>query len=760
MRKICIPCGSRFGSDALFCPHDGSRLELEQDPHDPLLGTMLLQQFRIDEVVGSGGMGTVYRARQVTVGRDVAVKVLRAELAQDEEAVARFEREARVATALDHPNVVRVLLSGRLDDGRVYIIMELLEGRSLSDELDAEGSLTVHRTLTILMKLCAGLSAVHAAGVIHRDIKPENIFLVRRGADPDFVKVVDFGIARAIEGDTLGTAGQAGRVFGTAAYISPEAATGDEVDDRSDIYSLGVLAYQMLTGELPFNSETPSAMLMQHVHDPAPHIQTRKGGGHVPPEVAEVVMRSLSKEPAQRPQTLAELVEALAEAGAQAGLFEDAPGLLFGTVWGHELTQQHSYLAELLGGRPPSRPPSSSRPVPPQDNDLLSLSAEDEALLSEAPSPFESRPSYPGMSALGARRQGVLWTGLIVLVVGLLAFVAKNAFLTNRVSLAEGPGHVEEVLALEPTEPSQTSAPSEPLASATKYVRAMPSDLEKNAAAPLRAATAQEPVASASKSLEPARAKPASAPAPAPKKTAAPKPEAKPKKEAVAPKQPKVSPAEQPVTPRAGVPAEPAEQPAPAEVEYPAELMNPWPAALEDAEADAPAEPASEDDRPVQPAHESPVDESPVVDARADSEDPVADPVADPADDDIDWTAPPSPDKRRQERPANPVVIDEPPSESDSTSATGVDSDDAVTGSRNEEPVRGAAEEPGEQGSEAVGEPGDGESKTDEERMEDGPASGEEPAPVESSTAVEEPGVDEESAASDEPAAVAPAETP
>ncbi len=713
---------------------------------------MLLQQFRIDEVVGSGGMGTVYRARQVTVGRDVAVKVLRAELAQDEEAVARFEREARVATALDHPNVVRVLLSGRLDDGRVYIIMELLEGRSLSDELDAEGSLTVHRTLTILMKLCAGLSAVHAAGVVHRDIKPENIFLVRRGADPDFVKVVDFGIARAIEGDTLGTAGQAGRVFGTAAYISPEAATGDQVDDRSDIYSLGVLAYQMLTGELPFNSETPSAMLMQHVHDPAPHILTRKGGRHVPPEVAEVVMRSLSKEPAQRPQTLAELVEELAEAGAQAGLFEDAPGLLFGTVWGDELTQQHSYLAELLGGRAPSRPPSSSRPVPPQDNDLLSLSAEDEALLSEAPSPFESRPSYPGMSALGARRQGVLWTGLIVLVVGLLAFVAKNAFLTNRVSLAEGPGHVEEVLALEPTEPSQTSAPSEPLASATQYVRATPSNLEKNAAAPLRAATAQEPVASASKSLEPARAKPA----PAPKKTAAPKSEAKPKKKAVAPKQPKVSPAQKPVTPRAAVPAEPAEQPAPAEVEYPAELMNPWPAALEDAEADAPAEPA-----------ESPVDESPVVDARADSEDP----VADPADDDIDWTAPPSPDKRRQERPANPVVIDEPPSESDSTSATEVDSDDAVTGSGNEEPVRGAAEEPGEQGSEAaeepgeqgseaVGEPGDGESKTDEERMEDGPASGEEPAPVESSTAVEEPGVDEESAASDEPAAVAPAEAP
>ena len=186
MRKICLRCGSKFSSQAEYCAHDGSLLVTDEDVADPLLGTVLLEQFRIDEQIGTGGMGTVYRAHQTTVGRDVAIKVLRAELARDDHAVLRFEREARLATSLDHPNLVRVFLSGRLSDGRLYIVMELLQGRSLAEELERRGPLDPEHALIIIMKLCAGLGAVHAAGIVHRDIKPENVYLTRRGGDDNF----------------------------------------------------------------------------------------------------------------------------------------------------------------------------------------------------------------------------------------------------------------------------------------------------------------------------------------------------------------------------------------------------------------------------------------------------------------------------------------------------------------------------------------------------------------------------------------------
>ncbi|MBW2551138.1 MAG: serine/threonine protein kinase [Deltaproteobacteria bacterium] len=386
MRKICLRCGSKFGSRAEYCPHDGSLLVTDDEIADPLLGTVLLEQFRIEEQIGTGGMGTVYRAHQTTVGRDVAIKVLRLELARDEQAVFRFEREARVAISLDHPNLVRVFLSGRLADGRLYIVMELLEGRSLADELDEEGWPSLERALIMIMKLCAGLGAVHAAGIVHRDIKPENVYLVRRGRDADFVKLVDFGIARVLQAEGFGpTTTQSGRVFGTATYISPEAATGEETDQRSDIYSLGVLTYQLLTGELPFEGKTAGAVLMQHVHQEPPLLQSKGRGAQVPDDVARVVMRSLSKDPEARQQSLAEFLDALAEAADNAGLLNDARALLFGTVWGDELASPGSYLAELLGS---SAPPSSPSPLADTQPIAVDRTPDDEALLSSAPKPF------------------------------------------------------------------------------------------------------------------------------------------------------------------------------------------------------------------------------------------------------------------------------------------------------------------------------------------------------------------------------------
>lgn len=473
MRKICLRCGAKFGSQAEYCPHDGSLLASDDQLADPLLGRVVLEQFRIEEQIGVGGMGTVYRAHQTTIDRDVAIKVLRAELARDEQAVARFEREARVCTALDHPNLVRVFLSGRFPDGRLYIVMELLEGRSLADEIEQHGPPALERAVIMIMKLCAGLAAVHAAGIVHRDIKPENVYLVRRGRDPDFVKLVDFGVARVLEGDGVGPATtQSGRVFGTATYISPEAATGDDTDHRSDIYSLGVLSYQLLTGELPFEGSTAGAVLMKHVHEAPPLLQTVGRGAEVPDEVAQVIMRALSKEPEARQQTLAEFLDPLAEAAGNAGLLANARAVLLGTIWGDELAAPGTYLAELLGSsRPSSVAPALAATQRPAAGDR---DPKDEALLSSAPTPFGTTSFDLARAPRRKKRgHGWLWAGLGLLAVVLVGFVA-GTWLKQEASTAkepvpfqaasdelEGDGTIPELRADAVSEPAEEPAAME-----------------------------------------------------------------------------------------------------------------------------------------------------------------------------------------------------------------------------------------------------------------------------------------------------------
>lgn len=417
MRKSCLRCGSRFVSQAEYCPHDGSRLVRDDEIPDPLVGRLVLGQFRIEEQIGTGGMGTVYRAHQITVGRNVAIKVLKPELARDEQAVSRFEREGRLAISLDHPNLVRVFLTGRFDDGRLYIVMELLEGRTLSDELEGLGPPALDRAVIILMKLCAALGAVHAAGVVHRDVKPQNVYLVRRGKDGDFVKLVDFGIARALQAETVDSSTtQTGKIFGTATYISPEAAAGDRTDHRSDIYSLGVLAYELLTGEPPFEGSTTGGVLMQHVHRQPPPMRDKGRGARVPEPLAAVVMRALEKDPNARPQTVAELLDALVEAAGRAGLLHDARGLLLGTVWGDDLAAPGSHLADLLAS---SAPLAASKALADTGPVSFFRDPEEEALLSSAPPPFGTTSHDLGAVA-GLEDAGHPWRRTLLSVAALI----------------------------------------------------------------------------------------------------------------------------------------------------------------------------------------------------------------------------------------------------------------------------------------------------------------------------------------------------
>ncbi len=290
----CPQCGGTYGEEARFCPADGSKLAAE--PEDPLVGQLLLGQIRIEERLAEGGMGVVYRARQIGLDRPIALKVLHRALSFDPEARRRFEREARICARIDHPNVVRILLSGHLPDGHPFLAMELLEGRTLDRLLREGGPLAPSRAAAVLKRICAGVGAAHALGIVHRDLKPDNVVV---GAGDERVKVLDFGVARMLEGSD-GTPTRSGLVFGTARYISPEGALGERTDPRSDVYSLGVMAYQMLSGRLPFEGPTSVAVLLKHAHEPVPPIEAPAGGPPIPEALAGAVMRALAKRPEDR----------------------------------------------------------------------------------------------------------------------------------------------------------------------------------------------------------------------------------------------------------------------------------------------------------------------------------------------------------------------------------------------------------------------------------------------------------------------------
>jgi len=326
--KLCPTCGERFGMDALFCPNDGSPLALAQPGEvslqagapDPYLGRALLGHIEIRQLVGVGAMGRVYRAFQKGIDRDVAVKILHRELSANQQLVSRFHREAKVASRLLHPNVVGVHLAGQLPDGAMYIVMEYLDGLSLQSALAAAGgAFDLPRALHVALQLCDATGEAHATGVVHRDLKPENVMLVRRGADTDFVKVLDFGIARLNWGEqSMATA--AGLIFGTARYISPEGAQGEAVGPTGDVYAAATLVYQMLSGRTPFEGEQAVALLVQQIHDPPPPLRSIARASYVPEPIAEVVMRNLAKDPLAREPDGRALGRALLDAAKLSGL--------------------------------------------------------------------------------------------------------------------------------------------------------------------------------------------------------------------------------------------------------------------------------------------------------------------------------------------------------------------------------------------------------------------------------------------------------
>jgi serine/threonine-protein kinase len=300
------------------------------DPADPYLGRVIAEKFRIDSQLGIGSVGTVYRATHLQLNRTVALKVLRASLASEPGHVERFTREARLASQLDHPNVVHVYDYGTDAGGLTYLAMEFAEGSDLAAVIDRESPLAPARVVALLAQVLSALVAAHRLGIVHRDLKPENILVVSRpgddGRDVETAKVADFGIAK-VYGDTA-RASEAitrfGSANGTPEYMSPEQALAQELDGRSDVYACGVMLYEMLAGRPPFVGETPLEVVEQHVRDaPAPPSKWR---ADVDPRLATVAMRALEKDRADRYADAAEMRAALLAALEQPMPAGASPG--------------------------------------------------------------------------------------------------------------------------------------------------------------------------------------------------------------------------------------------------------------------------------------------------------------------------------------------------------------------------------------------------------------------------------------------------
>lgn len=289
---------------------------------DPYVGREILGgQFKVTQRIGAGGMGAVYRAEEPSMGREVAIKILHGKLKGRQDLVSRFRREARAMSQLKHPNTARVFMYGELEDGALYIVMELLEGRNMNQTVRREGPMDPERAIPILIATCQALHEAHEMGIVHRDLKPENIFICKQAGMVDYPKVLDFGLAKVTEaqmrpGSLILT--QEGMVFGTPEFMSPEQARGQTLDPRSDIYSLACILYEALTGKLPFDAKTPMEYVGKHVTATPIPLNQRVEGRTFPEGLWKVIERALAKQRDDRYQTALEFADALAPFSGRA----------------------------------------------------------------------------------------------------------------------------------------------------------------------------------------------------------------------------------------------------------------------------------------------------------------------------------------------------------------------------------------------------------------------------------------------------------
>jgi eukaryotic-like serine/threonine-protein kinase len=339
--KACPACNTRYDDNTTYCHKDGNAVVPDVLPaNEPMIGQLIGERYKVIKKIGEGGMGEVYVAEHIHIEKRVALKLLRAEVLSNQEAVSRFRIEARSASSIGHDNIIQIDDFGTLSDGRVYMAMEFLSGAPLNDML-AKEPLPLPRALDILIQVTKGLSAAHAKGITHRDMKPENIYVTQKEGR-DIPKILDFGIAKVSGGDTAQNLTVAGTIFGTPFYMAPEQAMGGKMDHRVDIYAMGIILYEVFTGTVPFKAETFMGILTQHITmQPVPPTQMAAQNGRMcPPELEAIILKAVQKDPNARYQSMNEMGNALIEFYR----FAVGAGAMTQTPWGGQ------YLGGQSGG--------------------------------------------------------------------------------------------------------------------------------------------------------------------------------------------------------------------------------------------------------------------------------------------------------------------------------------------------------------------------------------------------------------------------
>jgi len=311
-----------YGGGEVFCPVDATRLVTTSqmsasplNPDDPLIGLVLAGKYIVKRRIGEGGMGLVYEGVHRDIDKRVAIKLLRDDLSRRPEVVARFRQEAKSASRIGHENIVDISDFGETTRGASYFVMEFLDGEDLANVLGRDVTVAPERACAIALQCCRALTAAHAKGIVHRDIKPENIFLTKRDGKEDFVKIVDFGIAKMSDIETDGAPGRkltkTGMIFGTPEYMSPEQAAGRELDHRVDVYALGIILYECVAGRVPFEGDTFMGVLTQHLFAELPPIRDINPTATLSRELELVIRKALAKDPDERYQDTEELADAI-----------------------------------------------------------------------------------------------------------------------------------------------------------------------------------------------------------------------------------------------------------------------------------------------------------------------------------------------------------------------------------------------------------------------------------------------------------------
>ncbi len=484
--KYCETCNATYPTGFNTCPKDKTVLRVASEL---MPGLVLRDKYEILEKIGSGGMATVYRVKHLAFNEERAIKVVSSKLMDDPNFIKRFRTEAIITRKLQHPNAVRVDDLDTTEDGRLFMVMEYVKGQDLRHLLQQMGHLPVDRTLHITWQVSSALATAHQQGITHRGIKPDHILLVPQTSGKDLVKVLDFGIAKVREGAMdVGagyTATQTGMVVGTPQYISPEQAMGrggDQIDGRADLYSLGVVVYEMLTGKQPFESDTAMGLLLHHLqtvptppHLMCPHL-------NIPPALSMVLMKALEKDPAKRYQTANEMLEALAAAKKQAAT---QTGLATRAITPTGMAAAATPVPDAMATLPisaaatPTFPPTVAAPRPgatPGASAAKSVPAMDKTVAiapARTPAVPAARPaSKPAPAPRG--RRWLVPALVVVLMLGALGMVVRQ----RRKAKAETPS------------PAITQPVSAPAA-----VTPAPVPAAAPASAPLPSETASQPAA-------------------------------------------------------------------------------------------------------------------------------------------------------------------------------------------------------------------------------------------------------------------------